>query len=159
MCSSPTPKLTHILLAFLTSFNSGNPNAFILNFANLGYYDSSNPSSAFGLANIVDDIKFCQSQGVKMILSIGGSWGSNSDYFIGSGQGATLAAVWDALFFNSGNTNSPLYGVVLDGIDFDIETNFGNEVGNMISYFRGKHPNKEQFIITGKIFIYLLRNR
>ncbi|XP_057454712.1 acidic endochitinase-like isoform X2 [Lotus japonicus] len=70
------------------------------------------------------DIRSCQMQGIKVLLSIGGAVG---DYSLASSDDAATVSdyLWNN-FLGGNNSNSrPLGDAVLDGIDFDIENSTG----------------------------------
>ncbi|XP_059650972.1 hevamine-A-like [Cornus florida] len=98
-------------LAFLATF--GNGQTPVINLA--GHCD---PSSN-GCIGLSSDIKSCQAEGVKVILSIGGGAGS---YSLTSAEDARQVAtyLWDN-FLGGQASSRPLGDAVLDGIDFDIE--------------------------------------
>ncbi|XP_058106588.1 acidic endochitinase-like [Magnolia sinica] len=98
-------------LAFLSSFGNGRTPQ--LNLA--GHCD---PYSN-GCTGLSDDIRTCQDQGVKVILSIGGGAGS---YSLASADDARQVAeyLWDN-YLGGQSSSRPLGDAVLDGIDFDIE--------------------------------------
>lgn len=99
-----------INIAFLTTF--GNGQTPVLNLA--GHCDPASTCSSLS-----SDIRACQSQGVKVFLSLGGAVGS---YSLSSPQDAQQVAdyLWNT--FLGGQSASRLLGdAVLDGIDFDIE--------------------------------------
>ncbi|KAG2544242.1 hypothetical protein PVAP13_9NG837150 [Panicum virgatum] len=69
--------------------------------------------------NLTTDITFCQSKGVKVMLSIGGCAGG---YSLNSQQDAFQLAQYIWNNFLGGHSNKrPLGDAVLDGVDFDIE--------------------------------------
>lgn len=101
----------YVMLSFLTTF--GNGQTPVLNLA--GHCD---PSSG-GCTGLTSDIQTCQSQGIKVLLSLGGASGN---YGLSSTDDANSVAqyLWDN--YLGGNTGSgPLGSAVLDGIDLDIE--------------------------------------
>ncbi|KAL6615732.1 hypothetical protein ACP70R_038002 [Stipagrostis hirtigluma subsp. patula] len=101
----------YVIIAFLSTF--GNGQTPVLNLAG-----HCNPGECAGQSA---DIKACQSQGVKVLLSLGGSGGS---YGLASTDDANSVAsyLWDN-FLGGSSPSSPLGDAVLDGIDFDIENN------------------------------------
>ncbi|KAJ7951245.1 Acidic endochitinase [Quillaja saponaria] len=77
-----------------------------------------NPASN-GCQKVSTDIRNCQNQGVKVLLSIGG--GTNT-YTLSSADDARNLAEYIWNNFLGGQSNSrPLGDAVLDGVDFDIE--------------------------------------
>jgi chitinase len=70
-------------------------------------------------AAIADDIKFCQSKGKAVTLSLGGATGGAG--FQSDSQASTFADnVWN-LFMGGSSSTRPFGDAVLDGIDLDIE--------------------------------------
>ncbi|XP_076930040.1 acidic endochitinase SE2-like [Bidens hawaiensis] len=96
-------------IAFLATF--GNGQTPVLNIA------SCDPAST--CSALSSQIKACQAQGVKVLLSIGGQEGS---YSLSSPQDAQQVAdyLWNTYLGGQSGTR-PLGDAVLDGIDFDIE--------------------------------------
>ena len=97
-----------VLLAFLNVFGNGRtPN---WNFA--GHCGSWDPCT-----KLESEIEYCQSQNIKVFLSLGGAVGN---YSLNSTEDAQEVANYLSENFLSGNYG-PLGSVALDGIDFDIE--------------------------------------
>ncbi|GJT95343.1 acidic endochitinase-like protein [Tanacetum coccineum] len=105
-----TGNYQYINIAFLITF--GNGQTPVLNLA--GHCDPSSTCSS-----LTSDIQSCQSQGVKVLLSLGGAVGS---YSLSSPQNAQQVAdyLWNTYLGGQSGTR-PLGSAVLDGIDFDIE--------------------------------------
>lgn len=105
----------YVNLAFLNVF--GGDRAPVLNLA--GHCD---PASG-GCAALATDIAYCQSKGVKVLLSIGGGTGN---YGLSSASDARNVSIylWDNFLGggSGGSSSRPLGGAQLDGIDFDIDT-------------------------------------
>ncbi|KAI8318009.1 glycoside hydrolase, partial [Martensiomyces pterosporus] len=99
------------------SFMNGFPN-ILLNFANA--CETTFPGSTLlHCPTIASDIKYCQSRGKAVILSMGGASGAYG--FSSDAQGAEFAdTVWD-MFFKGCAAQRPFDDAVLDGIDLDIE--------------------------------------
>ncbi|KAG6605761.1 hypothetical protein SDJN03_03078, partial [Cucurbita argyrosperma subsp. sororia] len=102
-------------VAFLSSF--GNGQAPVLNLAS-----HCNPDNN-GCAFLSSEINACQSQGVKVLLSIGGGAGS---YSLSSADDAAQVAnfIWNN-YLGGQSSSRPLGDAVLDGVDFDIEAGSG----------------------------------
>lgn len=101
-----------VILAFLSTF--GNNQAPQINLA--GHCDPSNN----GCTGLSGEINACKSQGIQVLLSLGGGAGS---YSLSSTDEANQLADYLWNNFLGGQSNSrPLGDAVLDGIDFDIET-------------------------------------
>ncbi|KAF8412166.1 hypothetical protein HHK36_000124 [Tetracentron sinense] len=110
-----TGNYAYVNIAFLTTF--GNGQTPVLNLA--GHCDPSS-NTCTSLSN---DIRACQSQGIKVLLSIGGATGS---YSLSSTDDATQVANYLWNNYLGGQSNSrPLGDAILDGIDFDIESGSG----------------------------------
>ncbi|XP_021894708.1 acidic endochitinase-like [Carica papaya] len=126
-CSSGNYGIVNI--AFLVSFGNGqNPG---LNLA--GHCDPSAPGNC---ARFGDEIKACQSQGVKVMLSLGGASGG---YSLSSAEDARQVAtyLWNTYLGGQPGTG-PFGDAVLDGIDFDIEggtTQHWDELARALSAF------------------------
>ncbi|KAM0857143.1 hypothetical protein ACQ4PT_048676 [Festuca glaucescens] len=102
----------YVMASFLSTFGKGQTPA--LNLA--GHCD---PSSGHCTA-LSSEITRCQSDGVKVLLSIGGGAGS---YGMSSTKDAQSVAtyLWDN-FLGGSSSSRPLGQAVLDGIDFDMDT-------------------------------------
>lgn len=102
-------------VAFLSSF--GNGQSPVLNLA--GHCNPDNNGCAF----LSSEINACQSQGVKVLLSIGGGAGS---YSLSSADDAAQVAnfIWNN-YLGGQSSSRPLGDAVLDGVDFDIEAGSG----------------------------------
>ncbi|RLM93600.1 hypothetical protein C2845_PM08G21120 [Panicum miliaceum] len=76
-----------------------------------------NPGECAGLAS---DIQSCKSQGVRVLLSLGGGGGN---YGLSSTDDANSLAdyLWDNFLGGTGSSSRPLGAAALDGIDLDIE--------------------------------------
>ncbi|XP_048325598.2 hevamine-A-like [Ziziphus jujuba] len=104
---------SYINIAFLIQF--GNGRDLVLNLA--GHCDPpSNTCTKFG-----EEIKTCQSLGIKVLLSIGGAVGS---YSLSSAEDAKNVAdqIWNSYLGGTDSSATRPFGdAVLDGVDFDIE--------------------------------------
>ncbi|KAJ6972426.1 hevamine-A-like [Populus alba x Populus x berolinensis] len=105
-----TGNYQYVNLAFLVTF--GNGQTPMINLA--GHCD---PYSN-GCTSLSSDIKSCQAQGVKVMLSIGGASGS---YSLASSEDArqVVAYLWNN-FLEGHSSSRPPGSAVLDGIDYDI---------------------------------------
>jgi chitinase len=102
----------YVIISFLSTFGNGQTPAINL----AGHCE---PLS--GNCNVFSsDITTCQSNNVKVLLSLGGGAGS---YGLSSTEDAQSVAtyLWDN-FLGGSSPSRPLGDAVLDGIDFDIET-------------------------------------
>ncbi|KAJ2732710.1 Chitinase 2 [Coemansia sp. BCRC 34962] len=130
-----------IVLAFMNGF----PN-IILNFAN-ACETTFEGSSLLHCPNIAADIKYCQSQGKVVILSMGGAAGS---YGFSSDSQATQFAdtTWN-MFFKGNAAQRPFDDAVLDGIDLDIEGGGTSGYTAFISQLRShfaSDPGRQYYI-------------
>ncbi|KAJ7969850.1 Acidic endochitinase [Quillaja saponaria] len=118
-------------IAFLSTFGSGSTPA--LNLA--GHCDPNNN----GCTGLSTDIKSCQGQGIKVLLSLGGGAGS---YSLSSADDATQVASYLWNNFLGGQSGSrPLGDAVLDGIDFDIEAGSGQFWDNLANALKRFNQN------------------
>nr|AAD11423.1 chitinase [Mesembryanthemum crystallinum] len=108
-CATKLYKIVNI--AFLNKFGKGQH-------ASLNLAGHCSPSNG-GCKIASSEIKYCQSIGIKVFLSIGG--GGNT-YSLDSVKDAknTAAYLWNN-FLGGKSASRPLGSAVLDGIDFDIE--------------------------------------
>lgn len=106
-----TGNYAYVIVSFLTTF--GNNATPVLNLA--GHCDPSSNSCT----SLSSDIQSCQSQGIKVLLSLGGGVGS---YSLTSTADAKSVAdyLWNN-YLGGDSSSRPLGPAVLDGIDFDIE--------------------------------------
>ncbi|KAF6140677.1 hypothetical protein GIB67_013970 [Kingdonia uniflora] len=81
------------------------------------------------------DIKACQANSVKVILSIGGEAGS---YSLAPSEDARQVAIylWNN-FLGGHSSNCPLKNAVLDGVDFDIEGGGNLHWDDLVRYLKG----------------------
>ncbi|KAJ3072003.1 Chitinase 1 [Podochytrium sp. JEL0797] len=98
------------------------------------------------MAAIAADILHCQSLGIRVGISIGGAVGSVG---LGVGKGAPIAQdIWNN--FLGGSTplaNRVLPGVILDGIDIDVESNDG---ANNAGYAELTNSLRALIVASGK---------
>lgn len=102
-------------VAFLSEFGGGRTP--VLNLAG-----HCTPASG-NCASLSNDIRACQSRGIKVLLSLGGGAGN---YGLTSPDDARQVAqyLWDN-YLGGQSGSRPLGDAVLDGIDFDIEAGSG----------------------------------
>lgn len=100
------------------------------------YYKDGRKSGLLkGCDPITEDIPYCQSKGVKVLLSIGGVWSDDprwySDYTVSSRENGVEFAKFLNNAFGAPKANydgpRPFGDAVLDGFDFDIEKKLGKE--------------------------------
>ncbi|KAJ3302445.1 hypothetical protein HDU76_005521, partial [Blyttiomyces sp. JEL0837] len=140
-----------IILAFLSQFG-GSDTAFTLNLANYGSYIHPNsnydPSISTTFKSIGQDIQSCQEMGIQILLAIGGIAGS--PYRIDTNEAGSLSKLINNAFL-SGNSSDVFRpfgeGVILDGIDFDIEQQTSQRDIAIMSYFlKGLNPGRNVMI-------------
>ncbi|KAK9764544.1 Chitinase 2 [Basidiobolus ranarum] len=105
--------------------------------------------------SIGDDIKFCQSRGKSVILSLGGAGGSYG--FQDDTQAKNFATqVWN-LFLGGKSDTRPFGSAVLDGIDLDIEgggpTGYVAFVNQLRSYYQ-QDTSKKYLIVAAPQCVY-----
>ncbi|ONI25470.1 hypothetical protein PRUPE_2G305100 [Prunus persica] len=107
-----TGKYKYVNIAFLNKFGNGQT-------PEINLAGHCNPASN-GCTIVSSDITSCQSQGVKVLLSLGGGIGN---YSLASPADARAVAdyLWHNFLGGKKSTSRPLGDAVLDGIDFDIE--------------------------------------
>ncbi|XP_062155720.1 acidic endochitinase-like [Alnus glutinosa] len=115
-------------IAFLSTFGNGQTPSI-----NLAGHCNPTINGCTGLSN---DIKACQNQGIKVMLSIGGAAGT---YTLSSADDARNVAnyLWNN-FLGGQSDSRPLGDAVLNGIDFDIEagtTGHWDELAKALSDF------------------------
>ncbi|XP_051134217.1 hevamine-A-like [Andrographis paniculata] len=101
---------SHVNIAFLNVFGMGQTPSY-----NLAGHCLPSPCNVFS-----PQIDYCQRQGVKVLLSIGGAIGS---YGLSDADDARRVAqyIYDN-FLGGSAPDRPLGDAVLDGVDFDIES-------------------------------------
>ncbi|XP_059457027.1 acidic endochitinase-like [Corylus avellana] len=100
-------------IAFLYKFGGGRTPTINL----AGHCEPANNN---GCSRFSNEIKACQNQGIKVMLSIGGS--TTNEYSLSSAEDARNVAnyLWNNFLWGQ-SASRPLGDAVLDGIDFDIE--------------------------------------
>ncbi|PON96917.1 1,4-alpha-glucan-branching enzyme [Trema orientale] len=97
-----------------------------------------NPHSVNGCAVISNGVRYCQSRGIEVMLSIGGGIGS---YSLASTSDAKDFAYYLWNSFLGGKSSSlsqrPLGDAVLDAIDFDIELESTLYWDDLARYLKG----------------------
>jgi len=114
-------------IAFLSTFGNGQT-------PQLNLAGHCNPA-ANGCTQFSDQIKACQSRGIKVLLSLGGASGS---YSLSSADDATQVAnyIWNN-FLGGQSSSRPLGAAVLDGVDFDIEAGNGQHWDELARALKG----------------------
>ncbi|KAL8153462.1 hypothetical protein V2J09_011222 [Rumex salicifolius] len=107
-----TGRYKYVNIAFLNVFGDGQT-------PSLNLAGHCNPAAGT-CKNVGPQIEYCQSQGIKVMLSLGGGIGN---YSIPSRADAMRVAtyLWDN-FLGGESASRPLGDAVLDGFDFDMES-------------------------------------
>ncbi|EAZ03635.1 hypothetical protein OsI_25770 [Oryza sativa Indica Group] len=124
-----------VIISFLTDFGGGN---YKLNLAGHAW-------SAVG-----PDVKYCQSKGVLVLLSIGGGVGR---YSLASQADAKAVAdhLWNFYLGGTSTKSRPFGDAVLDGVDFDIELGSNAHYGDLARYLKaysGRKPGGRKVWLT-----------
>ena len=143
----PDSGIDIIVLAFLDEWGNGNNVASGI----IGQSCSISPSGeAQGCDDLASAIDTCQASGIKVVLSLGGAVGAYS--LQSQAQAETIGQnLWDAYGKGgSGSVPRPFGSTFVDGWDFDLESNSGNQYYQyMISTLRSNFPSNSGNIITG----------
>jgi chitinase len=118
------------IMSFLNDFGTSPTNLNLANACGMTFTDST----LLHCPSVAADIQKCQSLGKKVVLSLGGVYGS---YGFSSDSQATAYAdtLWN--MFGGGNaTQRPFNAVKVDGFDLDIENNNPTGYGALISRLR-----------------------
>ncbi|KAF7814274.1 G-type lectin S-receptor-like serine/threonine-protein kinase CES101 isoform X1 [Senna tora] len=115
-----TGRYSIVVISLLHRFGNGQiPQLYLPGHCNPSSSSSSSSSSS-GCTVLHTDIKYCQKQEIKVMLSIGGGFGT---YNLSSSKEALNLSDYLWNNFLGGNSSSrPLGDAILDGIDFDIES-------------------------------------
>ncbi|WOG99887.1 hypothetical protein DCAR_0519243 [Daucus carota subsp. sativus] len=133
-----TGNYEYVNLAFLATF--GNGQTPMINLA--GHCD---PYSN-GCTGLSSDIKSCQAQGIKVILSIGGASGSYS--LVSAADAREVATYLWNNFLGGQSATRPLGNAVLDGIDFDIEGGSGEYWDDLARYLSAYSKRGKKVYLT-----------
>nr|AFK26309.1 chitinase 3 [Aegiceras corniculatum] len=125
-----------INIGFLTTF--GNGQSPVLNLAG-----HCNPAAGT-CTGISNDIRACQGQGIKVLLSLGGATGS---YSLSSADDAKQVAnyLWNN-YLGGSSGSRPLGDAVLDGIDFDIEAGSGQHWDELAKALSGFSSQRKVYL-------------
>ncbi|KAH8691837.1 glycoside hydrolase superfamily [Talaromyces proteolyticus] len=143
-----------ILLAFLNSWGNG----LTIPSGQIGNCVISAQGDPQGCDNLANAIRSCQSNGVRVILSLGGATGTYS--LLSRIEAESIGQnLWDAYGSSSANTVPRPFGTtVLDGWDFSIENSAGNEFYQyMITTLRSNFASDptKPYYVTGAPQCYL----
>ncbi|KAG6745650.1 hypothetical protein POTOM_050149 [Populus tomentosa] len=141
-CNSGNYQFVNV--AFLSSF--GNGQSPVLNLA--GHCDP-NAGTCTGISN---DIRSCQNQGIKVLLSIGGGAGG---YSLSSADDAGQVAnyIWNN-FLGGQSSSRPLGDAILDGVDFDIESGSGQFWDDLARALNGFSQQRKVYLAAAPQCIF-----
>ncbi|XP_038709070.1 hevamine-A-like [Tripterygium wilfordii] len=133
-----TNKYGYVNIAFLNKFGNGQTPGIDL----AGH---CNPASG-GCKAVSIGIKNCQNHGIKVMLSIGGGFGS---YSLSSRADAKNVAdyLWNN-FLGGQSSSRPLGDAVLDGIDFDIELGSNSYYDDLARYLSSYSNRGKKVYLT-----------
>ncbi|KAL6889153.1 glycoside hydrolase family 18 protein [Trichoderma evansii] len=134
-----------VVLAFLYEYGNGNtiPSGTIGQSCSID--TSGNPSNCDALASA---IATCKSNGVKVVLSLGGAVGA---YSLSSQQEAETIGqnLWDAYGAGNGTVPRPFGTTSVSGFDLDIEASSGNQYYQYLIAKLRSNFNGGDYVITG----------
>ncbi|KAI0392133.1 putative endochitinase CHI2 [Xylariaceae sp. FL0594] len=147
---TPDSGIDIIILAFLYQFGNGNtiPSGTIGQSCSINNAGHADNCEALGAA-----ISKCQSNGVTILLSLGGAVGAYS--LTSSAEATSIGNYLWAAYGNSGRVTSvarPFGSAFVNGFDFDLERNAGNEFyADMIKALRANFQTDPttKYYITG----------
>lgn len=135
-----------VILSFMTAFpgTNGVPS---LNFANM-CWQTFEGTNLLHCDDIASDIKTCQDNGVKILLSLGGASGAYG--FSSEDEGKEFAhTLWDMFLEGSNSTvDRPFDDSIIDGFDLDIEDNQPRGYTGLVTELRSlfSDGSKEYYI-------------
>ncbi|KAK7261828.1 hypothetical protein RIF29_28149 [Crotalaria pallida] len=147
-----TQKYSFVNIAFLSTFGNGQtPEINLAGHCNpssngCSKFARSCNSSSNGCTVIGRDIMNCQKQGIKVMLSIGGSYAaSNNSTLTSSADAKNLSDyLWNNFLGGTGNTSERPFGnAILDGIDFDI-TQATPHLDDLARYLKSHNTTTQQ---------------
>ncbi|ORY04982.1 glycoside hydrolase [Basidiobolus meristosporus CBS 931.73] len=146
-----------IPVSFLNTFfgKGGFPELNLANTCNMKDNATFPNTNMVNCPSIGEDIKFCQSRGKSVILSLGGAGGSYG--FSDDTQAKGFATqVWN-LFLGGKSDTRPFGNAVLDGVDLDIEgggpTGYVAFVNQLRSYYQ-QDTSKKYLIAAAPQCVY-----
>lgn len=145
-----------IPVSFITSFfaTGGLPELNLASTCNKGDNATFPGTSLANCQRLSTDIKFCQSKGKMLTLSLGGAHASTT--FTGDAQARTFATtIWN-LFLGGSSSTRPFGDAILDGVDLDIESGNGAYypafVEQLRSHFNG--ASKKYYVTAAPQCVY-----
>ncbi|KAI7863873.1 glycoside hydrolase superfamily [Spinellus fusiger] len=134
-----------VILSFVSDFNLGGLPTLNLSGACTDTYAGT---SMLNCPQVANDIKTCQSNGVKVLLSLGGGAGSYG--FQNDGQAIEFANTLWNLFGRGWSSTRPFQSAVVDGFDLDIEGGGSTGYVAMVKQLRNLFAtdNSKSYMIT-----------
>ncbi|KAK0595597.1 hypothetical protein LWI29_008194 [Acer saccharum] len=157
-----TGKYTHVNIAFLNKFGGNQtPELNLAGHCNQGrsWKKNSGPpkplkgsapdcNPATGACRVVSAaVDSCQSQGIKVMLSISGGIGNYS--LTSESDAKTVAEYLYNNFLGRKSSNRPLGDAVLDGVDFDIELGSTAHYDDLVQFLSQFSEPARKVYITG----------
>ncbi|ORX86719.1 glycoside hydrolase [Basidiobolus meristosporus CBS 931.73] len=140
-----------IPVAFLDTFfgTGGLPELNLANTCNMKDNKVFPNSNLLYCPNVGEDIKFCQSRGKSVVLSLGGAGGSYG--FQDDAQAKNFATQLWNLFLGGESNTRPFGDAILDGVDLDIEgggpTGYVAFVNQLRSHY--EEDKRKKYLVTG----------
>ncbi|PSR88696.1 glycoside hydrolase superfamily [Coniella lustricola] len=131
-----------VILSFLTSLSppklnlgkdTGTPSAEQAKKSGWGLFDGTVAPS--GGSSVASQITACQTKGIKVMISFGGTSTASNAVFSSDDDAKTAAGyVWDLFLGGTGSASlRPFGSVILDGLDVDNETGSGTHYDTFLS--------------------------
>ncbi|CAK7902471.1 chitinase 2 [[Candida] anglica] len=138
-CDSNTADI--IILSFLNDF----PEDLNVNFSN--QCGATFPSGLLHCSAIGEDITYCQKQGKKVVLSLGGHEGK---YGVSEGSSQDLATTLWNKFGAGSDSERPFDGAVVDGFDLDLEHGDHSGLVTLSNSLRAKYSEdaSKKYLLT-----------
>ncbi|KAK2631058.1 hypothetical protein EUGRSUZ_L03478 [Eucalyptus grandis] len=131
-----TGKYAYVNLAFLYKFGGGQTPQI----------DLAGHCTSGGCTSISNDIRSCQNQGIKVMLSLGGGAGNYS--LVSQADARNVADYLWNNFLGGTSSSRPLGDAVLDGIDFDIELGSPNYWDDLARYLSDYSKQGKKVYLT-----------
>ncbi|KAJ3116098.1 tetrahydrofolate synthase [Physocladia obscura] len=150
-------------LAFLYDFGGGDGH-WGLDFSSLGRYHvysnntmsteyNGSPLDASVFTEVGQNITYCQSKGIKVVLSLGGDM--HSPYNFTEGDGALYGKIFYDAFLGGNGAFRPFGTAILDGLELDVEktgTYYTQEMVSLIQTVRAL-DSKAIFAVVPQCFL------
>ncbi|CAO3615057.1 unnamed protein product [Cunninghamella blakesleeana] len=142
--------------AFVTNF-FGKGGLPVINLANICNNVDNATFPGTELANcksVGDDIKYCQSKGKVVTLSLGGATGGVG--FQSDSQATSFADTLWNVFFGGSSTTRPFGDAIMDGVDLDIEGGGSGYYGSFLTQLRANFAkdSKKYYVTAAPQCVY-----